>query len=210
MRCIYEQQRLTKTDYFPNAKLAINMYMAHSDYVGVEKILPDEKAIVLRNQRRIGYNHIVLAMGMQENFAAIKGFEEAWKDLNHPVFAPKDHSSWRSNDHKAYRWTYNFTCGDAYFCIPPYPFRGEIETYNFFISSEVWKWYVTHGKLHPKFTFTIMNANDKFAQYIDSADQFIKDLLQKNRVRVEYGQNLVKINAKEFKATFKNFQTGEL
>jgi len=55
----------------------------------------------------------------------IKGLEEAWADLHHPVFAPKEHPSWRSNDNKHQRWIYNYTNGNAFYCIPPYPFRGE-------------------------------------------------------------------------------------
>lgn len=50
-----------------------------------------------------------------------------------------DHSTWRAFMHKYPKWHYNFNSGDAYFCIPPYPFRGEVETYNFFISTDLWK-----------------------------------------------------------------------
>lgn len=32
---------MTKTDYLPNAKLAVHKNSAHSDLVGVEKILPE-------------------------------------------------------------------------------------------------------------------------------------------------------------------------
>lgn len=85
-------------------------------------------------------------MGMAENVEAIKGFDEAWGSEDHPVFAPKDHPSWKGYLHKYPRWHYNFNNGDAYFCIPPYPFRGEIETYNFLISTDVWRWYKSHGK----------------------------------------------------------------
>jgi sulfide:quinone oxidoreductase len=40
------------------------MYTAHSDNIGCESILPEENAVVLRNGRRIGYDHLVIAMGM--------------------------------------------------------------------------------------------------------------------------------------------------
>jgi sulfide:quinone oxidoreductase len=63
MRGVYEQSRVSKTDYLPNAKLAINMYTAHSDCIGVDKFVPNENAIVLRNGRRISYDHMVVAMG---------------------------------------------------------------------------------------------------------------------------------------------------
>jgi len=111
--------------------------------------------------------------------------------------------------HKYPRWHYNFTCGDAYFCIPPYPFRGEIETYNFLISTEIWKWYRHHGKLSPKYSFTIVNANERFVQYLDSADTFIKDEIAKRGVKIEYGKNLVEIDKENFKAVFQDLKTGE-
>jgi len=41
------------------------MYAAHSDLVGVEKFLPDENAVILRNGRRIEYNFLVCAMGLK-------------------------------------------------------------------------------------------------------------------------------------------------
>jgi len=154
-----EQQ---KTDYGPNSKLALDMYTAHSDNIGIEKFLPEENTIVLRNGRKIGYDQLVIAMGMCEDLEAIKGFEEAWREEDHPVFTAKDHATWRANNHKYFRFHYSYTSGDAYFCIPPYPFSGEIETYSFFISTEIWKWYKHHGKLSPINSFTIVNANDKF------------------------------------------------
>jgi hypothetical protein len=162
MRTIYEQQRATKTDYLPNSKLAIDTNAAHSDNIGMQKIIPEENTIILRNGRKIGYDHIVLAMGMLHSPESIKGFEEAWADPDHPVFTAKDHHTWRSFVHKYARWHYSFTNGDAIFCIPPYPFAGEVETYNFFISHEIWKWYSFHGKLSPIHSFTIVNANDRF------------------------------------------------
>lgn len=163
------------------------MYTAHSDNVGLQKILPEENTVVLRNGRKITYNHLVIAMGLQEDLEGIKGFEDAWKHPDHPVFSCKDHPSWRAFLHKYPRWHYNFFSGDAFFCIPPYPFRGEVEAYNFFISLDLWSWYKGNGKLHPNATLTIMNANDKFVQYNDDADQFIKSELERRGVKVEYG-----------------------
>lgn len=95
---------------------------------------------MLRNGRRIAYDHLVIAMGMKDDTESIKGLEEAWKDSMHPVFTQKDHPSWRSVEHKYTRWHYNFDHGEAYFVIPPYPFAGEVESYNFFLSQRIWEW----------------------------------------------------------------------
>ena len=40
------------------------MYTAHSDNVGCETINPAENNIILKNGRKIGYDHLVVAMGM--------------------------------------------------------------------------------------------------------------------------------------------------
>jgi sulfide:quinone oxidoreductase len=63
MRGVYEQSHVSKTEYLPNAKLALNMYTAHSDCVGVDKFLPKESTVVLRNGRKIKYEQMVVAMG---------------------------------------------------------------------------------------------------------------------------------------------------
>lgn len=78
-------------------------------------------------------------MGMAEDLDSIKGFDEAWAHEDHPVYAPKDHPSWKGYLHKYPRWHYNFNSGDAYYCLPKYPFRGEIESYNFFMASDIWR-----------------------------------------------------------------------
>jgi len=41
------------------------MYTAHSELVGVEKFLPDENSLILRNGRKISYNFLVCAMGLK-------------------------------------------------------------------------------------------------------------------------------------------------
>jgi sulfide:quinone oxidoreductase len=105
---------------------------------------------------------LVLATGLRDDPNQIENFKSAWEDVDHPVFSNIDPLHWRSNVHKYFRHTYSFNHGNAYFCIPPYPFRGEIGAYNFFISKEVFNWYSSHGKLSPLHSFTVVNANDKF------------------------------------------------
>lgn len=110
------------------------MYTAKSDGVGVKTFLPEENAVILKNDRRIEYDHMVLAMGQKHDPDAIQGLDAAWAEFEHPVYVSKDHPSWRANDHKYARWHYNYTSGEAIFCIPPAPYAGEIECYNFFLS----------------------------------------------------------------------------
>jgi len=73
-------------------------------------------------------------MGLKENFGAIKGFEDAWIDPEHPVYTNKDYLGWKASVHKEPKFHYSHNNGDAYFCIPPYPFAGEVESYSFFLT----------------------------------------------------------------------------
>jgi len=117
------------------------MYTAHTDLVGVEKFLPDENAVILRNGRKIQYNFMVNAMGLKPDMASIKGFYEAWEDTEHPVYTCSDHLSWRSAVNKHMRMHYAHNHGDAIFVIPPYPFAGEVENYNFFLTRQIYDWF---------------------------------------------------------------------
>ena len=44
----------------------------------------------------------------------------------------------------------NFKSGDGFFCIPEYPYAGEVECFNFFVSDQVWNWASANGALSPK------------------------------------------------------------
>lgn len=61
-------------------------------------------------------------MGLKEDMASIKGFEDAWVDVDHPVYTCKDSPLWRAAVHKEAKFHYSHNNGDSYFCIPPYPF----------------------------------------------------------------------------------------
>jgi NADH dehydrogenase FAD-containing subunit len=55
----------------------------------IETILPEENTLILKNGRKVEYDWLVLAMGLKEDFNAIKGFEDAWSDPEHPFFTCK-------------------------------------------------------------------------------------------------------------------------
>lgn len=78
MRQIYEQQRCSKTDYLIAASLAVNMYTAKSDLIGIKQYLPEESAVILKNDRRIEYDHLVIATGLRHAPEKIAGLDEAW------------------------------------------------------------------------------------------------------------------------------------
>jgi len=54
-----------------------------------------------------------------------------------------------------------------------------VENYNFFLTNMIYNWNLSHGKMSPLSSFTVINANDRFVQHLDSADRFIKDELKK-------------------------------
>ena len=42
------------------------MFTAHSENVGCSEVHPEENTIVLRNGRKIEYDHLVIAAGMND------------------------------------------------------------------------------------------------------------------------------------------------
>lgn len=56
-----------------------------------------------------------------------------------------------------------FYNGDAFVYIPPFPFSGEVETYNFLFALEQWKEAEKVNLCSSKRTMTIINANDRFS-----------------------------------------------
>lgn len=54
----------------------------------VVKILPEENAVVLENNRKINYNALVLATGIREDASQIEGLKEALNNVEAPVYTP--------------------------------------------------------------------------------------------------------------------------
>ena len=145
LRTIYEQQRASRQDYSPNAKMAMNMYMAHSEQVGVKTFQPQKNKVILQNGREIEYDHLVCAMGLVDDTDSIKGITDAWKDVDHPVFMPKDYLGWKAEEIIPPRFVYSYRHGNAFFYIPPYPLSGDIEGHNYFLADRIWRWKAFHG-----------------------------------------------------------------
>lgn len=143
-------------------KNSLNKFVASSEGQGVVKYLPNENAVILKNGRRIEYDQLVIATGLKPQ-SNVKGFDEAWADLEHHVYADQDHESWKLSASKTFRYIHNFPGGEALYCIPPAPFHGEIEHYNFFLAKELWDRYDKTGLISWKNSrYTIINANNSF------------------------------------------------
>ncbi len=132
---------------------------------------------------------------------------------------------------------YAHTYGDAYFCIPPYPFAGEgvifyfkIIIYNLFMNFNKisWKLQFLFVKTDlqlvriPRKTVTIEHIHNYerkreirsplgISWQIHKRTYSISNLIKFQRqIKVEYNQNLTEINKETMTATFKNVKTGEL
>jgi NADH dehydrogenase FAD-containing subunit len=73
----------------------------------------------------------------------------------------------------------------------------------------VWNSHLACTKLSPKHRFIVINANDKFVQHFDAGDAWYKDKLQKVKIPVEYGLNLVEVDKENLTAVFENVKTGQ-
>ena len=176
-----------------NPKNSLSKFAASSEGQGVAQFLPDQNTVVLKNGRKVEYDQLVIATGLRNHMEA-KGFDEAWADLDPPFHVCQDHPSWRTNAVKPYRFMHNFQGGEAIFYIPPAPFHGEIENYNFFAAKELWDRYDSCGMLSwDNSRFTIINANNTFSANYDGADAFIKSEIERRNINVEYGLKLVEV-----------------
>jgi hypothetical protein len=92
-------------------KGSISKNNGHSENVGVDRINAEKNEVVLRNGRTIGYDYLVLATGQRENHETIKGFDEAWADLDSAFHTNADHPTWKTTANKAFRYQYNFNGG---------------------------------------------------------------------------------------------------
>ena len=137
-----------------------------SEGQGVVKYNPQNNEVILKNGRTVQYDQLVIATGMDSDYQSIKGFEDAWADVFHPFHTNQDHSSWKTSTPKPFRYHYNFTGGEAIFYIPPAPFHGELENYNFLLSKAIWDRLASHGRLSWGVSrLTVINANDSFCPH---------------------------------------------
>ena len=190
--------------------MAINMYTAHSDSIGVDKYFPKENYLVLRNGKKMEYDNLVIATGMPFATETIKGFDEAWGDTEFPFYVASDYPTWRDSVNKSFKPHLNYKGGTYIFHIPPAPYHGEIECFNFFLSKEIFNWGEFHGKLFKEnIDFRIINANDTFCRYCPTTDKFIKDELKKRGIQVEYGLKLTEVNKADRSGVFEDVKTGQ-
>lgn len=208
-RLLYEQSRMSKTDYFINSKLGICASAAGSDGCNVGQYLPDENAVVLTNGRRIEYDHLVVATGMKYDFDAIEGFYDAWGNTETPIYASLDHPTWKVFDTKYQRHIGNFTHGDAYFYIPPGPFKGEVADYNFLATQAAWDYYKQIGKVSPTSRYFVINGNDYFSQHDPATDAFFKSECDKRGIEVIWGKKMTSVNSDNQTFALEDLKTGE-
>lgn len=177
----------------------MNKFAIPSEGQGVTQYNPQNNEVVLRNGRKIEYDQLVIATGMDTDLESIKGFEDAWANVNSTFFCNQDHASWRTTCTKPARYHYNFQGGEAIFYIPPAPFHGTIENYNFFLSKAIWDRLASNGKLSwGNSRFTVINANNSFCPHFEKGDAFIKSELERKNINVEYGLKLVEVKDVHF------------
>lgn len=87
-----------------------------------------------------------------------------------------------------------FEHGDAFFYIPPFPFSGEVESYNFLYALDIWKKGEKSGVVSPCRSATIINANSKFCSTSDKLNEFILKELEKFDVKILYNTKLASVD----------------
>lgn len=81
---------------------------------------------------------------------------------------------------------YNFNGGEAIFYIPPAPYHGELEAYNFLQTKDLWDRQNFHGRIClDSSRFTVINANKSFCPNFDGADSFIRNQIESRGINLE-------------------------
>lgn len=177
----------------------MSKHAVSSEGQGVVKYNPENNEVVLKNGRVVKYDQLVVATGMDSNYQSIKGFEEAWSEIYEPFFTNQDHSSWKTTCPKTFRYQYNFIGGEAIFYIPPAPFHGELENYNFLLSKAMWDRFAKTGRMSwDTSRLTVINANDSFCPHFEKGDTFLRSELDKHKVNVEHGLKLIEVKHVRF------------
>merc|ERR1740115_5201 len=208
-RFLYEQGRVKGTDFFINSKLGVNLSAATSDGYGVKQYLPDENAVILTNDRRIEYDHLVIASGMNYDWNTIKGFEAAWADFDTPVYTTHNHSSWNLSNVKYLRQHGNYFHGDAYFYIPPGNYRGEVASFNFLATAAQWDWAKTIGKLSPTAKYHVVVGNDYFVKHNKVANDLFIAECEKRGIEIIWGQKMTEVDGPNKTFVLENMVSGE-
>ena len=90
---------------------------------------------------------------------------------------------------------YNYNGGQAIFYIPPTPFAGEIENYNFLIAKDLWDWHAQNGKISWETSkLTVINANKSLCHNSDKVDEFLRNECQKRNIDVLDNTTMMSVN----------------
>ena len=125
------------------------------------------------------------------------------KDPKVPVLCPRDFSG---DADKRLQAIELFEHGNAFFYIPPFPFSGQGESYNFLYALQVWKNGVESAVVSPVNTVNIVNANSEFCEHSQKLNEFIKKELENFDVNVMYNTKLVSVNKDNRKLVLENEQ----
>lgn len=145
-------------------------------------------------------NYSYSTLGRKIDWGQIKGFADAYKS-DAPVYSSVQHPDFAVTSDKHKGWIFNFKSGDAYFYIPPFPHKGEVGAYNFLAAADHWNLYKELGIVSPKSTFTVINANDTFAQFEPETDALFKTYCEKYGINVKFNTKLEEIDAGNRKIT---------
>ena len=199
IRPLYEQKRISKLDYFLLPVLTVHASVARPIDPTITKIDPSHSTIEFSNGKKIEYKTLVLEQGLTAAPEKIKGFLEALNDDVCPVISNLE----SINPKKYFKGFTLFSNGDAFVYIPEFPFAGEIETYNFLMSLDYFKYGEQIGYVSPLHSLTIINANDRFASNSQFLNKFIEERVSMHsKVNVLYNTKLTKIDKDSNKLSY--------
>lgn len=115
------------------------------------------------------------------------------KNPTSPVYSP---NYYHSDKEKIIGAIGTFETGDVYYYIPPFPFSGEVETYNFIFAENIWKKDEDLNLVSPLRKITIINANDRFS-VDENIDKFFKEQTERLGIKVIYNSKLLSVDGEK-------------
>ncbi|MEZ6016850.1 MAG: FAD/NAD(P)-binding oxidoreductase [Planctomycetota bacterium] len=165
---------------------------------GVREFLPDEDQVILSNGERLGYEQLVVALGIQLDWEKIPGLTEALgKD------GVCSNYSWETVE-STWRFIQAFQGGSAHFTHPNTPIKcGGAPQKIMYLAAEHWE---KRGVKQP-YDVRFRIASPKIFA-VERYAQTLLEVVARHKIDVAYQRDLVALRAASKEAVYKDLVTG--
>ncbi|MDN4523334.1 FAD/NAD(P)-binding oxidoreductase [Fictibacillus fluitans] len=165
----------------------------------VEAFDPEENTVSTNSGKKIGYEFLVVAAGIEINWDGVKGLKE--------TLGKKGVCSNYSFEHVNYTWELirNFKGGNAIFTHPATPVKcGGAPQKIMYLAED----YLNRSGIRNESEVIFGTANPAIFD-VDKYRAALEEVVKKRNIKVNYRRNLIEIRPDQREAVFKNLDTGQ-